>query len=660
MPDYMRASQLRAHIAALLGYISVALLFAWPLPLHLSDALPGDPKGDTGVYIWNLWVFRHELLAHHAFPFLTQEILTLHPGAVPLTLHNYTTFANLLAFLLLGALDLVTVFNLITIGSGVMGACAMFVYVSKRTGDGGAAFLGGLLFGFSPFMSSRAEAHFSLVQVAPLPIFGLVLFRMFQRPTLKLAAAGGVVTAWAFLCDPYYAVYCLMMLMVMVGHSLATIELRPVGDRPIWWRMVLDLVLLSLAGLIAGIAIRGGGRVELLGLRVSMTRLYTPVLLFTVLLALRAWLVARPRFSWRASFEFRYVRIATVGALTCAAMLSPVLFAMATPNAGRPWSGPNILWRSSAPGVDLAAWLTPNPLHPLWGSGEDSWLARLPNGFDENVASLSLIAVAVIAFAAVRSGFRAPRVWWAFTGIFACLSLGPFVSVAGVNTYVPTPWAVLRYLPIVGAARMPTRMTILVMLGLSMLFAMAVAHLRSRVARPRLLVACLAVLLIFELLPAPRPVYSAAVPQLHRIIHDDPRPVRVLNLPFGLKDGLTERGSYSARSQYFQTVHEKRLIGGYLSRLPDDAIPRYRQHALIRVLLRLSEGRPLDPGMEEEALAVAPGFVNRLQLGYVVVDTGMVRPALVTFVKKAFPLTLVTVEGPFELYRTPFASPTSN
>ena len=232
-------------------------------------------------------------------------------------------------------------------------------------------------------------------------------------------------------------------------------------------------------------------------------------------------------------------------------MLSPVLYAMATPQAGRPWRGPRILWRSSAPGVDSASWLTPNPLHPLWGSGQDSWLARLPNGFDENVASLSLIAVAVIAFAVLRAGFRGPLGWWIFTGIFAWLSLGPFVSVAGVNTYIPTPWAVFRYLPIIGAARMPTRMTILVMLGVSMLFAMAVAHLRSRVARPRLLVACIAVLLIFELLPSPRPVFSAAVPELHRIIRDDPGPVRVMNLPFGLKDGLSERGAYLGQVPVF-------------------------------------------------------------------------------------------------------------
>jgi len=152
-------------------------------------------------------------------------------------------------------------------------------------------------------------------------------------------------------------------------------------------------------------------------------------------------------------------------------------------------------------------------------------------------------------------------------------------------------------------------------------------------------------------------VFSAAVPELHRIIRDDPEPVRVLNLPFGLKDGLSERGSYSARYQYFQTVHEKRLIGGYLSRLPDDAIPRYRRHPVVRVLLRLSEGRALEPGMEEKALAAAPEFVHRMQVGYVVLDTGMCSPALVAFVKKAFPMSRLTVEGPLELYRTPLASP---
>ena len=358
--------------------------------------------------------------------------------------------------------------------------------------------------------------------------------------------------------------------------------------------MVLDLLLLSLAGLIAGIAIRGGGRLELFGLRLSMTRLYTPVLLFTVLLAFRMWLVVRLKFSWRP-LQFRYLRTAIVGAFACAVMLSPVLYAMASPQAGRPWRGPHILWRSSAPGVDLGLLADAQPSASACGAAARTAGWRIcPTASTRTWPRSPGSRVAVIVFAVLRAGFRGPLGWWVFTGIFAWLSLGPFVSVAGINTYVPTPWAVLRYLPIIGAARMPTRMTILVMLGLSMLFAMAVAHLRRRMARPRLMVACIAVLLIFELLPSPRPVFSATVPELHRTIGKDPRPVRVMNLPFGLKDGLSERGAFSARYQYFQTVHEKRLIGGYLSRLPDDAIARYRRHPVVRVLLRLSEGRALD------------------------------------------------------------------
>ena len=60
-----------------LGYALVALAFAWPLPLHLGTRLLGDPGGDTGVYVWNQWVFEHEAVAG-ANPLTTQQILALY------------------------------------------------------------------------------------------------------------------------------------------------------------------------------------------------------------------------------------------------------------------------------------------------------------------------------------------------------------------------------------------------------------------------------------------------------------------------------------------------------------------------------------------------------------------------------------------------------
>ena len=186
----MPARALRREAAALFGYVCVALVFAWPLPLRLADAMLGLPNGDAGVYVWNLWVFRHEIVANHRLPFLTSEILALSPP-VPLALHNYTTFANILAFPLIPLFGVLKTFNVLVLASGVMSGYAMYFYARVRTGDAVAAWIGGLLFGFSPFMSARAAEHFSLTLAAPLPIFGYLTYRIYSQPSLGAGVRGG-------------------------------------------------------------------------------------------------------------------------------------------------------------------------------------------------------------------------------------------------------------------------------------------------------------------------------------------------------------------------------------------------------------------------------------------------------------------------------------
>ena len=651
----MPARALWREAAALLGYVCVAVVFAWPLPLRLADALLGLPNGDAGVYVWNLWVFRHEIIANHRLPFLTSEILALSPP-VPLALHNYTTFANVLAFPLIPLLGVVKTFNMLVLASGVMSGYAMYFYARARTGDAGAAWIGGLAFGFSPFMSARAAEHFSLTLAAPLPIFGWLMFRIYSQPSTGLACAAGATVAWAFLCDAYYAVYCLFIAAFMACYTMLSVEPRPATVRRMWPRVLVDLAIVCLAGLIVGIVLRGGGRMDVFGIRVSFTRLYTPVLMLTLMIGIRAWLTIRPRVV-AVLPPMSHARMAAVAATVCVAILSPVLSVTASSFGQRQWISPQVWWRNSAPGVDLLAFFAPNPLHPWFGSLSFGWLSALPGGFNENVASLPWVALVTVIGAVLWAGFRPIKGWIIFTGVFASLALGPFVAVAQQLTYVPTPWALLRYLPIVGAARMPGRVTILVMLGVSMLLAMAVHHLRSRSRHPQLLVAGIGALLLFELLPAPRTLYSAEVPAVYRMVAADPRPIRVLSLPFGLRDGLSSRGNYSSSSQFYQTFHEKRLVGGYISRLPGGSIDRYRRNSTLRVLLRLSEGTPVEPELYERALNQADRTLRRLQIGYIVIDPRQSSPELIAFAQRAFQTTLVLKEGSLELYRTPIAPP---
>jgi hypothetical protein len=207
--------------------------------------------------------------------------------------------------------------------------------------------------------------------------------------------------------------------------------------------------------------------------------------------------------------------------------------------------------------------------------------------------------------------------------------------------------------PIVGLARTPSRFSIVLMLVVTVLFGAALYWIGQRwPQRRRVIVAMAAALLLFELLPAPRPLYSADVPRIyHQIaaVRDDS--VRLLELPLGVRDGTQSVGNFTARSQYFQTVHRKPLIGGYLSRVSRRRIADVRREPMTDALIWLSEGRELGDSRRRLLAAAGPSFVNRANVGFVVIDRERTPDSLRQFAIDALALHLVDSDGHFELYR---------
>ena len=60
------AAAFRSDFAALLSYAVLAVLYSWPLPTRFDTAFLGSPAADLGAYVWNLWVFRHEIVVSTA------------------------------------------------------------------------------------------------------------------------------------------------------------------------------------------------------------------------------------------------------------------------------------------------------------------------------------------------------------------------------------------------------------------------------------------------------------------------------------------------------------------------------------------------------------------------------------------------------------------
>src|SRR5690606_16298626 len=273
-----RARRFLSGALVLLSFACVALVQTWPLPVHLTTRFTASPAGDTAVYVWNTWVFGHELLERHRSPFTTDSILAL-GGPADLSLHNYTVFADLLAiplqplFGIVGAFNAIFLLNFALAGLGRPLLTRPVLAAPPRAAV--VAWLAALLFACSPFIAARGNGHFSLAAAAPIPFFVLYVARMLTSWRLRHAALAGVAVAWAAYCDPYYAIYCAMLgTALLSGRACALHVDRRAQPRRGAIRTV-DVLIALLAAVVVLVHVVGGGSLRLGSLSVSMRTLYT-------------------------------------------------------------------------------------------------------------------------------------------------------------------------------------------------------------------------------------------------------------------------------------------------------------------------------------------------------------------------------------------------
>jgi hypothetical protein len=653
--------RLRHTFAALAGYVLLACGLTWPLPQRFQTHFLGDTSGDVGVYVWNLWIFRHELVEHGRLPVSTDHLFS-YTGAIDFALHNYTPLAGLLGVPLIDWLGIVGTFNVIVIAAMVLSALGMFLLARHLGLAPVYAWIAGALFIASPVMTARGSEHFSLITAAPLPLFIWALLRALETRRVRDAMLVGVFVAAATYSDAYYGIYCVMAGAVFVGWRFIRLVPNRRSPKPVVVA-ALHVCIAVVALLIGWRVITGSTLIVFAGIRIGLQTLYTPVFALTTLIAVRAWVAWRP--TWTLHDPDRVLRVllarGAIAVAVCLVCLTPLLAGLAFRYMDDRLPESQLHWRSSDPGVDLAAYVVPNPLHPWFGHVTRSWFGA-GEAFPEFVASFSLVAFAVIgAGAAMRV---LPRVWIVFTGLFMLLSAGPFINVAGVNTFVPGPWAFLRYVPILGMARAPSRFTVLAVLGLSILFAAALSALargmsewKVRPAYVRTFSVALVLALVIELLPAPRVLYSAEVPEVYQLITATTDEAgRVLELPTGMRDGTSSMGRFNPASQYFQTRHHRPLVGGYVSRVSPWRRRETRRAPVLNAIFELSEGHPVSAGAIAAARDGRDAFLRRTCVRFVVVNKQQASEELRAFASATLRLMLVHEDLAYQLL-TPIDPP---
>jgi hypothetical protein len=189
---------------------------------------------------------------------------------------------------------------------------------------------------------------------------------------------------------------------------------------------------------------------------------------------------------------------------------------------------------------------------------------RYGSGIETAVGN-PITAIALIVFAGysrAQEWRRASRVWLLFGVIFALLAAGPWLRIAGTST-VPMPYALLSLLPGFNVMRTPGRFMMVGSAGFALAAACGFAALIARwPRRARLVTAVTIALIAIECWPRPWTMRALPpVPAFYDTLARDPEHFAVVDLPSG------RWSTYAASAyMYYQVVHRKPMLWGYLSR----------------------------------------------------------------------------------------------
>lgn len=583
------ASAVRVHVFALAAFAGMTALWLLPLVTHFETHLVGGGAGDNVTFLWDLWWMRYSL-NHHGVSFF-QTAFLLFPFGANLTLHTHTALPSFLAALA-GPQSLIAAQNLIVVGHLYLNFVCAYALAFQITKRFTAAFLGAIVFGWSPFMSAHLVGHFNLIAgwVLPLAVSLMLMARRTNRAFAR-AALGAAIAATAYV-DYYLFIFVAAITALAVGQSFVRLSILPNVRTRFRTRLSMAIVSVVLveAAFIAIVRLLRADVLYVAGARVTIRELHNPITLGWVMLVASAVIRWWPRVTAhiRPAGERIHVVVVLAAAATALVALVPVLLGASALWRAGDYATQHYRPRSAPGGVDALTFVLGNPFSALWGDRVLTWYQKLGINPVEGGAWLPLCAVALAYAGSFSERTDTTRFWKITGGLFVLWSLGPWLLAMGIQTPILLPQFAARYIPIVSNARIPGRGMIAAYLALAVLAPLGFSRLASQGGRRRTAAWVLAAGCILELIPSRPAIYEPAVPSVYASIKNAAGVGAVCELPLGLRDGFGEVGTFDEQVLVNQTFYERPLVGGFLARLPPSTASKYRRLPVLGKLLRLS------------------------------------------------------------------------
>ena len=219
------------------GYAVLGIISFWPVATGITSRLNGPPDSDSILFLWFIGWVPHAL-AHGLNPLFSNALLV--PHGVNLAENTSSAFLGLLATPLTLLFGPTVATNVIMMAAMPLSAASAFYVLRVWKVWLPAAALGGLLYGFSPFMVSESIAHPEFTFVPIPPLIALTIVRILQRKgsPVRLGTTLGILLAAQFLIsEEIFAIVVIVcvvaVVLVGVRHPGGAADMVRTSWRPV-------------------------------------------------------------------------------------------------------------------------------------------------------------------------------------------------------------------------------------------------------------------------------------------------------------------------------------------------------------------------------------------------------------------------------------------
>lgn len=215
-----RDQTLRRDLIVLTVYLVLALVFTYPLILHLNTHVSGQGVDDP-AQTWSLWWVRYAIFNLGTSPLNTDYLF--YPLGINLVAYTPTFLNGIISIPLQFALGVIVAQNLVLYFSLVVGGYGIFLLTREilarhHIHSDVAAALAGAFFAFGAWHIHYADATYMLLSNEWLPFYALYLIRIDQQPWRNGARAGLflVLATWTELTFvPFLALFTALYLLYL-------------------------------------------------------------------------------------------------------------------------------------------------------------------------------------------------------------------------------------------------------------------------------------------------------------------------------------------------------------------------------------------------------------------------------------------------------------